>query len=68
LGYNKKIVRDELNGRGDELGYVTYLSGDRSPTPKDIKVDHEGNTYVVGEVIDQNFPLLKMLSIEFRLS
>ncbi len=55
---NNYLFVMKLNGRGDELGYVTYFGKtDLFPVICDIKVDREKSIFVAGNGAREDFPI-----------
>jgi hypothetical protein len=47
----------KVNPNGKTLGYATYLGGEGTDIPFDIKVDAEGHALIVGETTSASFPV-----------
>ncbi len=50
-----------LNAAGSELIFSTYLGGESGDQGNGIAVDPNGNAYVVGNTLSQNFPVVNPL-------
>ncbi|MBM3810210.1 MAG: hypothetical protein FJW20_01115 [Acidimicrobiia bacterium] len=46
----------KINADGAGFGYVTYLGGRGDDVAGDIAVDAQGNVYVAGQTMSENFP------------
>lgn len=55
-GANGIVIK--LNSAGTALLYATYLGGSGSDEAKSIKVDSNGNAFVVGNTASNDFPVL----------
>jgi hypothetical protein len=55
-GGNDDLFVSELNPAGSALVFSTYLGGSDNDTGTAIKIDSEGNVYVVGHTGSPNYP------------
>ena len=54
--YNNVFVM-KLNKEGSGIEYSTYLGGSMTERPHGIKVDTEGNAFVTGGTVSEDFPV-----------
>lgn len=50
------IFISKINSKKTSLTYSTYLGGNKDDSPRDIAVDSDGNTYIVGKTNSDNYP------------
>jgi RHS repeat-associated protein len=53
---NYEIYVQKFNSAGDQCVYATYLGGSAYDIGRDIKVDSNGNVYLVGVTMSYDFP------------